>query len=91
MKAVLLFDMPKNCMECSQRYEMCPHFVEADSRPKDCILRALPEKRHREEYHYQWERSYDNGWNRVIDRITGDAEKEDAENAWWAAHSSRFD
>lgn len=59
---------------------------------KKCPLRTLPEKRPiKDHYSYTYELTYDQGWNRVIEEITGEAEEIDARNKWWADHSSRFD
>lgn len=90
-KAVILVEMPNKCTECFNKHE-CYDFVNADTRPKTCPLRALPEKRPiKDHYSYTYELTYDQGWNRVIEEITGEAEEIDARNKWWAEHSSRFD
>lgn len=60
---------------------------------KNCPLKALPEKRvYKDNYNrFSSQLAYEQGWNRVIEEITGEAEEIDARNKWWAEHSSRFD
>lgn len=91
MKAVIVIDMPEKCLKCSYKSD-CQDFENTETRPKTCPLRALPKKRPiKEHYSYTYERTYEQGWNRVIEEITGEAEEIDARNKWWADHSSRFD
>ena len=96
MKSVLVIETPENCFECPiENSKQCPFLwedVESLGRPKTCPLKKLPEKRPiKEHYSYTYELTYDQGWNRVIEEITGEAEEIDARNKWWAEHSSRFD
>lgn len=100
MKAVLVLDMPKSCIDCPLAYKegysiyrckMSEDQVDPNSIYRECPLKPLPELRHKEKYAYTYELTYDQGYNRAIKEITGEAEKADAENQWWAEHSSRFD
>ena len=99
MKAILIIDMPKTCGHCDcadREYGTCNalHDIrECDwqGRPEWCPLKPLPELRRKEKYAYTYELTYDQGYNRAIKEITGEADKADAENQWWAEHSSRFD
>lgn len=91
MKSVLVIETPEKCSECV--YRACSKYEELDARPKTCPLRPLPEKRvYKDNYNrFSSQLAYEQGWNRVIEEITGEAEEIDARNKWWADHSSRFD
>lgn len=90
-KAVILIDMPEKCIKCNYKSD-CYYFENTETRPKTCPLRKLPEKRPiKDHYNYTYQLTYDQGWNRVIEEITGEAEIIDETNRWWAEHSSRFD
>lgn len=97
MKSVLVIETPENCFECPiEKSKQCPFLwedVESLGRPKTCPLRPLPEKRvYKDNYNrFSSQLAYEQGWNRVIEEITGEAEEIDARNKWWADHSSRFD
>lgn len=100
MKAVLVLEMPKNCEDCPLNYDYIEcmgaetaiklNYAEI---PEKCPLRPLPEKRvYKDNYNrFSSQLAYEQGWNRVIEEITGEAEEIDARNKWWADHSSRFD
>lgn len=96
-KAVILIEMPENCYECLLEHNnKCTAYgdirVESIGKPKWCPLKTLPEKRPiKDRYSYSYQLTYDQGWNRVIEEITGEAEIIDETNRWWAEHSSRFD
>lgn len=82
-KAVLVIDMPDSCRECplfsSYYTDMCCKGF--DNRginypyPKDfkqewCPLKPLPEEDEKE-YHIEWSRGYQGGWNDCIEAIVG--------------------
>jgi hypothetical protein len=92
VKAVIVIDMPEKCIKCSYKSD-CQDFENTETRPKTCPLRPLPEKRvYKDNYNrFSSQLAYEQGWNRVIEEITGEAEEIDARNKWWAEHSSRFD
>ena len=42
MKAILVIDMPKNCIECEIQCEHC--YIGYEDRPSLCPLKPMPEK-----------------------------------------------
>ena len=92
MKSVIIIETPEKCLKCPYKAD-CQHFENTEARPKTCPLRPLPEKRvYKDNYNrFSSQLAYEQGWNRVIEEITGEAEEIDARNKWWADHSSRFD
>lgn len=79
MKAVLVFDMPENCMKCrcyDDIFGTCrakhKDFDKVEARKtkaKWCPLKPLPEEDEREHF-MEWSRGYQGGWNDCINAIT---------------------
>lgn len=84
MKAILIIDTPKECWECDLIYDnrngytMCSVTGQIlypmgtrDTRPDDCPLSVLPERKSGTDYLdevYQHP-SFDCGWNACLDKI----------------------
>lgn len=71
-KAVLVMDMPENCMECQIDncgviYNIC-----GESRAEGCPLRELPEKDMETHFPDELADGYAAGWNDCIDAIVGE-------------------
>lgn len=80
-KAVLVMDMPENCLHCKLQDWFNCRIVKGchtgDTRPDWCPLRPMPEKReeHPAEY-YEFGTlgvAYVSGYNNCIDKILGGA------------------
>lgn len=83
MKAVLVIDMPKNCLKCHLlEYDkeigvVCRHNWTGDSRPDWCPLKPLPNKLPLESGSimntFKESTKYKHiGWNACLDVITGE-------------------
>lgn len=74
MKAILVVDMPKNCLECSLlKYDreigvVCRHTWTGDYRPSWCPLKPMPERYDEATMREQ------KGWNACIDELIGEEE-----------------
>lgn len=80
MKAILVTDMPSNCIDCPCEYDYLTckainhnlNYVDADNeRPSWCPLRPLPQKYCTDGNDIE-EDSYWMGWNECIDEILGE-------------------
>ena len=86
MKAILVLEMPKNCLECPLGKNMsipietciqcplgkCAIDEETETRPNWCPLKPMPQRAN----HPDWcdGGRYDKGYNACIDEILGDKE-----------------
>ena len=76
-KAVLVIDMPENCRKCKfyvlgEKADFCGQtqyiIFNKSIREAHCPLNPLPEEDDKE-YHLEWSRGYQAGWNDCIDAI----------------------
>ena len=81
MRAVLVFDMPKDCYECPcvcdefnscQACNDCKRERDQKGIPSWCPLKPLP---HSKQMENRWfSDDYSKGWNACLDEITGETE-----------------
>lgn len=70
-KSVYILETPQNCKEC--QIGKCTAWSDEDTRPKECTLRPLPEKRLCNEYTWnRYHTGFDHGVNWTIGEITGE-------------------
>lgn len=83
-KAVLIMDMPKNCLECpigknmsisietciSCPFGKCAIDSEAETIPDWCPLRPMPEKEEEKKTDIAYDIIIKRGWNACIDELT---------------------
>lgn len=88
MKAILVLEMPKNCLECSLGKNMsiaietciqcplgkCAIDAETEIRPDWCPLKPMPSKKEVKDVLYLHSEYFDLGYNACIDKILGDKE-----------------
>lgn len=83
MKAILVIDMPSNCLDCPCEYDYmrCKatnyrlDYVNADAeRPSWCPLKPMPEKKEEGYPNDEYTIGKADGWNDCLDEITGDKE-----------------
>ena len=87
MKAILVLEMPKNCLECpcsdigkdcfSNDYCELIANKEIESpyeKPDWCPLKPKPEKIRKQIGETEWQQGFTDGWNSFIDEILGDKE-----------------
>ena len=77
-KAVLVIDMPENCMECRcyddvfgtcrAKYKDFDKVEARSTRPIWCPLKRAPKEDEKEDF-LEWSRGYQAGWNDCIDLI----------------------
>lgn len=84
-KAVLVMDMPSSCSKCSLfgdcYADMCCRGMDnrtinypyPENFKQDwCPLKPVPKENVYEEYHLEWSRGYQSGWNDCINAIVGE-------------------
>ena len=87
-KAVLVIDMPEDCMSCKLKSRVhgisnvthCCNLAEGmitlesgfDKRLDNCPLVLMPKKDNPSDYHDDYSDGCRDGWNAAIDAITGD-------------------
>lgn len=86
MKAILVTDMPDNCMECDVKFrDWQTHCCAGDdekrevweyaingTKPDWCPLREMPEREHDADLWDDYYRGVEDGWNNCIDEILGE-------------------
>ena len=83
-KAIVIIDMPDNCIECAFRHKDYCSSVESylcgvnykrlpishvGCRPIECPLKPLPEEDHENHYPNEWEDGYADGWNDCLKEL----------------------
>ena len=71
-KAVLVIDMPTDCIKCPLADGFCWNTFPAKGRADGCPLRPLPKRIPTNEYGYMT--PYGSVWNACIDKIIGETE-----------------
>ena len=75
-KAILVIDMPTNCIDCPVRCDgYTPNeFIEkSNKKPSWCPLRPMPKKQYSSEKD-EYVDLLNEGWNRCLDEIMGEKE-----------------
>lgn len=74
MKAVLVIDMPTDCIKCPLGDGYCWNVFPIKGKANDCPLRPLPQRkeiRNSIQYRGLAEKYHKEGWNDCLDEITG--------------------
>ena len=80
MKAILMIEMPEDCVECNQFAFECCHTMKREierenivqcKRPSWCPLRPMPQKKNTD---FHPNIVYANGWNDCLKTILGETE-----------------
>lgn len=85
MKAILVIDMPSDCVGCNQFAFECCHAMKRDidkecitqiKRPSWCPLKPMPNKKEiqNENGYYDLSQLLYEGWNACLEEITGETE-----------------
>lgn len=82
MKAILVIDMPNECIECPCFYDYlyCKANMKADvlddERPSNCPLKPMPQKKEIDWSDSFGKYNYKKGYNKCIDEILGGVKDE---------------